>query len=404
VAGVSLAMLAAGCGISDSGSGSNSGEFTIGAVNSTSGDYASIGQELEAGLKVAIDQINDEGGINGRKVVLISKDDGGDPAKTQLAVKQLVEQEKVDFLFPNALSFLRQVTLPYETSRKVFTISSSSTGDLADPKKYPYSFINGEPAPARPPAMAQALKNFAGGTRVGVLYTDTPSQQDEAEILEDDASVVGLEVVKNTEIPGASTDVTSQLAALRAAGAEIVVWAASYPNSVNVVMTGMQTIGWKAPVFSFPEAIIGDLTDQKVPAKVADQFHSLFYTFATKTDGENPLLEPMQASASELGTASYTSAVSHDVAWLAKWVYEQADEEYGDTSADSLRKAAESVGTVTDFPYPQLVFPPNPGWSADDHTAASYDFTNFYSVIDYGPADNGIYSGSLQETDYSLFE
>jgi branched-chain amino acid transport system substrate-binding protein len=396
---VSLTVIATACSSSSSGGAGNkskSGDFVIGAVNSLTGNYASVGKNLDAGLKVGVDEVNAKGGINGRTVVLKSVDDAGDSAKTQLAVKQLVEQDHVDMLIPNALSFLRQVTLPYETTKKVFTITSSATAALADPKKYPYSFLNGEYSLSRAPAMAQAIKDLGAVSKVGILHSNTNAQTDEAAKLSDIAPNFGLKVVKNTEIQGGATDVTSELAGLRSAGADVVVESAQYGTAINVVMSGMQTIGWKAPVFIVPEALVGNLADQKIPSAVSSQFHAVWYASMTKS-ATSPSAE-MQAfisAASTHGPITYLAAMclAHDEIWLTKWVYEQAQKESGNTSGDSLKKAAEEVGAQQDFPS-QLMFAPNPGWSPDEHSTIGYDYSKFYSAITNTPAVNGIYDGT----------
>src|SRR5215510_10525765 len=78
--------------------GASDTEIKIGNTNPYSGNasaYGTIGKALDAYFK----KVNDEGGINGRKINFISYDDGYAPPKTVEMVRKLVEEDKVLFVF-----------------------------------------------------------------------------------------------------------------------------------------------------------------------------------------------------------------------------------------------------------------------------------------------------------------
>lgn len=405
VSALAATALAAGALVACGSGGGEAGSdepFVIGAVNSLSGDYSAVGKNIERGIEIAIDEINADGGIMGREVTLESIDDAGDAGKTQLAVKRLVEQDEVDFLLPNPISALRQVTLPYETQNQVLTIAASSSPALADAASYPYSFLNGELNTARSDAMAQLIQDQGGSEKVGLLYTNTSAQIEESERFQEISDGFGLEVTRATEFEGGATDLTSDLAGLRDSGAEVVVAAAQYGSFVNSLMRGMQTLGWDAPVYIFPEGVTGDVHEQ-VPEAVADQFHALYEAPIIKTEDPDPAMQSFIEKASAESEIDYlmATAVAYDGVWLAKWIFETAQEEHGDTEADTLAQVAQSIGEVEDFPYPQLVFKPNPGWDDDTHTTENYDYSEFYGVIGSSPVENGQYPGELFTTEYA---
>src|SRR5690242_13584878 len=74
-------------------------EIRIGMANALSGPASGLGTELKAGAEAYIARANAAGGVNGRKIVLVSKDDGYEPEKTAAATKALIEQDKVFTLF-----------------------------------------------------------------------------------------------------------------------------------------------------------------------------------------------------------------------------------------------------------------------------------------------------------------
>jgi branched-chain amino acid transport system substrate-binding protein len=398
-----LATTLAGCsGGSGNAATDTNKPFVIGAVNSLSGDYAAVGKNIDRGIKIAVDEINAQGGILGRQVEVKSVDDAGDPGKTQLAVKSLVEQDKIDLLLPNPISSIRQVTLPYETQRKIFSIATSTTPALGDAEKYPYSFLNGVINERRGQAMAQLIADRETGKKVGILHASQLAQQGETAEFGKLQDAFGFKVTKDIEFAGGTTDFTAQLASLRDSGAEVVVAAAQYGSFVNALMSGMQTLGWKAPVYIFPEGVTGNLAEQ-VPAGVSDQFNAMFETAAIKSTTTDPNMDKFVQTAAASGKIDYLMAMAYayDDVWLAKWVYEKAQKDSNKTDGDSLKLAAETISGEKEFRYPQLVFKPNPGWTKDVHTTAAYDYSNFYGVIKSGQIDNGRYKGELFETDYS---
>jgi branched-chain amino acid transport system substrate-binding protein len=104
-AAAAMALLAAACGnVSSAGSGAGAGEappgitadeIKIGATLPITGTAAVSGQGLQAGIQIAVDEINKNGGIGGRKVNPVILDDGFTADRVVTNVRRLVSQEKV---------------------------------------------------------------------------------------------------------------------------------------------------------------------------------------------------------------------------------------------------------------------------------------------------------------------
>ena len=67
----------------------------IGFAGALTGPAAFVGVEIKRGAEIAIDEINAKGGIKGRKLLLVSRDDEHNPVKTVAQYRELVEREKV---------------------------------------------------------------------------------------------------------------------------------------------------------------------------------------------------------------------------------------------------------------------------------------------------------------------
>ena len=79
------------------------GEIKIGEINSYS-LLPAFTEPYRKGWQLALEEVNAAGGINGKKLVVISKDDGGKPADAQTAANELVSSEKVVMLTGTFLS------------------------------------------------------------------------------------------------------------------------------------------------------------------------------------------------------------------------------------------------------------------------------------------------------------
>jgi hypothetical protein len=119
--------------------GASDFEIRIGNTNPYSGNasaYGAIGKTIEAYFEM----INEQGGINGRKITFISYDDGYSPPKTVEMVRKLVEEDKVLFVFQTLgtpsnsaiQKYLNQVHVP-----QLFVASGASK--WGNPKEFPWT-------------------------------------------------------------------------------------------------------------------------------------------------------------------------------------------------------------------------------------------------------------------------
>src|SRR5690606_18892967 len=81
-----------------------------------------------------------------------------------------------------------------------------------------------------------------------------------------------------------------------------------------------------------------------------------------------------------------------DTMWLAKWAYETAQKESGNTSAESLAKAMESLGG-RDYPEEYALAFDNPGYKPGLHTTVAADYSTFWGLLRVGKPVDGTYEG-----------
>src|SRR3954452_16031518 len=119
--------------------GASDTEIKIGNTNPYSGPasaYGTIGKTISAYFKM----VNDQGGVNGRKINFISYDDSYSPPKTFEMARKLVEQDQVLFLFQTLGTPCNTVIHKYMNSQKVpqsFVATGASKWN--DPKNFPWT-------------------------------------------------------------------------------------------------------------------------------------------------------------------------------------------------------------------------------------------------------------------------
>ncbi len=117
--------LFAGC----SKSGSDGNVIKIGINYELSGNNATYGQGSVEGIKLAVEQINNEGGINGKKIVLVEYDNKSEPAEATALSTRLMTKDKVVAVLGPATTGAFKATIPEAIKHKVPVISGSATAD-----------------------------------------------------------------------------------------------------------------------------------------------------------------------------------------------------------------------------------------------------------------------------------
>ena len=110
-----------------SGASVDSETISIGGIFPLSGDVAVYGLEARNGIALAIEQINAAGGVNGKRLVLISEDDEGDPEKTVNAYKKLVTRDKVSIIIGSLTSGCTQAVTSLAQTQKVVLVAPAAT-------------------------------------------------------------------------------------------------------------------------------------------------------------------------------------------------------------------------------------------------------------------------------------
>jgi branched-chain amino acid transport system substrate-binding protein len=116
-----LVTTTGGCGQSKGGT------IKIGVYGSKTGTTATFGKSTENGVKLALDEINAQGGVGGKQLVMISEDDQSKPEEAATAVQKLINQDQVIALIGEVASSRSLAAAPIAQEAGVVMISPSST-------------------------------------------------------------------------------------------------------------------------------------------------------------------------------------------------------------------------------------------------------------------------------------
>jgi branched-chain amino acid transport system substrate-binding protein len=144
VLGVLLAVLATACsapGASDSSGSNNSGPIKIAVVDAQSGQLSSLGEWEYKGAKLAVDEWNKAGGINGRQIKLDVFDDQGDPTVGTNLARRIASQGFVAMI-GTAESAVTIAMAPVLQQAQIPNITSGQSPGLVALKS-PFLFLNG---------------------------------------------------------------------------------------------------------------------------------------------------------------------------------------------------------------------------------------------------------------------
>jgi ABC-type branched-subunit amino acid transport system substrate-binding protein len=218
-----LAVAAAGCGSSSSSEpGVSSSSVTFGSHQPLTGPAAPGYSEIAPASQAFFNYLNAQGGINGRKITLIYKDDEYNPAKTVTVTHELVLNNKVFGIFEGLGTPTHTKVVGYLNAEKVpdmFVASGCPCWD--DGTTQPYTFGWQPNYTIEGKILGQYLKQHFPEKKVGVFYQD------------DDFGMGGLtglryelpasQIVSTQPYQPGVTNVAPQISAIKASGAEVLV-------------------------------------------------------------------------------------------------------------------------------------------------------------------------------------
>ena len=224
-------------------------EIKIGSTDPYSGpasSYGTFGRAVDAYFR----KVNDDGGINGRKIKFISYDDGYSPPKTVEQARRLVEQDEVLLLFWTVGTPTNSAIWEYMNQKKVpHLFLATGASKWGDPEGHPWTIgWQTDYATEAKIYTNYILENFPGA-KIGILYQNDDYGKDYLNGFKEGLAERGSEMIV-AELSYEVTDPTidSQIVALKNSGAD-VFFNISIPKFAAQAIRKMAEIGWRPTHF-----------------------------------------------------------------------------------------------------------------------------------------------------------
>ena len=251
MAAVLCASLLTGCGGEKKQAADAGDTIKVGGAFELTGNVANYGKSIESGVKLAIDEINEKGGVNGKKLALVESDNKSEPAESGNSVTKLVTQDKVIAVLGPATSGCVNAATPITTANKIPHIAPAATApsitvENGKVKDFVFRacFID--------PFQGQVMAVFADKTlkvkNVAIFY-DSSSDYSKglAEVFQKTLEGKGGKVVAKEAFLGKDVDFKSALTKLKAANPE-AIYVPGYYEEVSKIIKQAREIGITCPM------------------------------------------------------------------------------------------------------------------------------------------------------------
>ena len=326
-----LAILACAATLSASGvhaeesQGVTKTEITLGSIQDLSGPLAGFGKQLRNGMMLRVNEVNEQGGVNGRKLNLLVEDSGYDPKKAVLAAQKLVNQNKIFMMVGHLGTAQNLAAMPVQFEKNVINFFPvTAAREMYEPfhkLKYAFAATYYDQMKAATPKLVKEKK----AQKVCSMYQDDEFGLEVQRGAEDGLKAIGMTMVEKTTFKRGATDFSSQMSKLKAAECDMVVLGTIIRETIGGIDTARK-LGFN-PIFLGSSAAYTDLI-HKLGGKAMDGL------YATMTV-QNPYLDDASQPIRFWAT-KYKTAFNEDPAVFSV---------YGYLAIDSFIRVAQKAGT-----------------------------------------------------------
>jgi ABC-type branched-subunit amino acid transport system substrate-binding protein len=395
---VAVALVVASCGSSNSSSGSGSTpgvtatSITFGTHQPLTGPAAPGYSEIAPASQAYFNYVNAHGGVFGRKIHLLIKDDAYNPTNTVNVVHQLVLQDNVFGIFEGLGTPTHTKVVGFLNASKVpdlFVASGCPCWDNGSSQPYTFGWQPNYTIEGK--VLGQYLKQHFAGKKIGVLYQDDDFGQGGLAGIE--AEVPASDIVAKEPYQSGVTTLAPQVTAIKAAKAQVMV-DFTVPIYTAIAQLTSFTLGFK------PQLVVSNVGID--PTTVGALLKSVSKGKASGTGLiEGAITDGYLPSSSDLSNP-----------WIAlfKKIHDQYDAsapfdgnvEYGIANAYTLVQALKAAGkNLTRQDLIKAVNTDGASWSGPGLVPFRYSTTEHggYSGVEMGQVRNGkivLFGGPLR--------
>lgn len=355
-------------------------EVLVGTIQDLSGPLAGYGKHVRAGIQLRFDELNEQGGVHGRKLKLLTEDSGYDPKKAVLAAQKLVNQDKIFAMLGHLGTAHNNAAMPVQFDKNVINFAPTTAArEMYEPThRLKYATLSSYYDQVR--LMLPVLAKEKGSKKICTIYQDDEFGLEVVRGAEAALKTMNMELAERTSFKRGATDFSSQVARMKAAGCDMVVMGTIIRETIGTIAESRKT-GF-SPVFMGTAASYTDLI-HKLGGKGMDGFYSTMTV-------QNPYLDeasqPLRFWANK-----YKTKFNDDPSVLSVYGYIGADlfikalEKAGpNLTTDAWVKAADTLMAPTDiFGSPPMSFTSTKRLGSDLSRLSQIQDGKWKVVIDY---------------------
>lgn len=237
--------------------GVSKSEIVIGSIQDLSGPIAGFGKQVRLGMMLRVDEINEQGGINGRKLKLVVEDSAYDPKKAVLAAQKLVNQDKIFIMVAHLGTAQNNAAMPVQFEKNVINFMPvTAAREMYEPfHRLKYSFA--VPYYDQMLIMAPRMAKEKSAKKVCTIYQDDEFGLEVVRGAEAGLKTIGMELAEKTSYKRGATDFSSQVARMKAAGCDMVILGTIIRETIGTIAESRKT-GF-SPTFLGTSAAYTDL-------------------------------------------------------------------------------------------------------------------------------------------------
>jgi branched-chain amino acid transport system substrate-binding protein len=232
-------------------------EITLGSIQDLSGPLAGFGKQIRLGMMYRVDEANELGGVDGRKLKLIIEDSAYNPAKAVLAAQKLVNQDKIFAMVGHLGTAQNMAAMPVQFEKNVINFFPvTAAREMYEPfnrLKYAFATTYYDQIRVYLPELAKQTK----AQKICAHYQDDEFGLEVLRGAEAALKTMNVELTEKTSFKRGATDFSSQVARLKAAGCDLVVMGTIIRETIGTIGESRKT-GF-SPVFLGSSAAYTDL-------------------------------------------------------------------------------------------------------------------------------------------------
>jgi len=199
-------------------------DIVIGGSIPLTGVFAFAGIGIEAGMRDYLEILNEEGGIDGRKVRLEYEDTGYKVDASIAAFNKLTSQNEIHLYYGDSTGFAKTINPELDRLGTIMMAGASFATELNDPEAFPYQFMAGPDYSEMIAILLEYIAKEKPGARIVLVNSDTEFGRDPIEATKEKAGELGLEVVEEIITPPTAVDVSTEVLKLRRARPDYTIF------------------------------------------------------------------------------------------------------------------------------------------------------------------------------------